>query len=220
MFGHLYLVTWVLYNYLAMVFADFSVESTLWSQGLQMVCGIDEVGRGCFAGPVVAGAVIFPQSAKLIEGIADSKLLNHKKRVDLAKRIKEKATAWSIGEISVPEINKLGIGEATQLAFSKAVANLGRAADFFLIDAFYVKTLDKLKQKPIPGGDRISASIAAASIIAKVYRDELMEKLGLDYPNYAFAKHKGYGTKLHRELIKKFGLSELHRKSFKLDKFL
>lgn len=203
-----------------MVFADFSVESTLWSQGLQMVCGIDEVGRGCFAGPVVAGAVIFPQGAKLIEGIADSKLLTHKKRVELAKRIKDSASAWAIGEISVPDINKYGIGEATQLAFSKAVANLGKAADFFLIDAFYVKTLDKLKQKPLPGGDRISASIAAASIIAKVYRDELMEKLGLQFPNYAFDKHKGYGTKLHRELIKKFGLSDLHRKSFKLDKFL
>ncbi len=203
-----------------MVFADFSVESALWSQGLNMICGIDEVGRGCFAGPVVAGAVIFPQGAKLIEGIADSKLLTPKSRKNLESRIKNLASAWAIGEVSVDIINKVGIGEATQLAFSNAIANLGKTADFFLIDAFYVKTLDKLKQKPIPGGDRISASIAAASIIAKVYRDELMEKLGLDYPNYAFAKHKGYGTRLHRDLIKKFGLSDLHRKSFKLDKFL
>ena len=151
-----------------MVFANFSIETTLWSQGLNMVCGIDEVGRGCFAGPVVAGAVIFPQGSKLIEGIADSKLLTPKKREELAKRIKDKALSWSVGEISVPDINKFGIGEATQMAFSKAVENLQKAADFFLIDAFYVKTLDKLKQKPIPGGDRISTSIAAASIFAKV----------------------------------------------------
>ncbi len=203
-----------------MVFADFSVETPLWSQGMNLICGIDEVGRGCFAGPVVAGAVIFPNGAKLIEGIADSKLLTPKKRVELAKRIKDKASAWAIGEISVPDINQFGIGNATQMAFSKAVENLGKAADYFLIDAFYVKTLDKLKQQPIPGGDRISASIAAASIVAKVYRDELMQKLHLDFPDYGFDKHKGYGTSFHRQMIKKFGLSTLHRKSFKLDKFL
>ena len=203
-----------------MVFANFSVEQTLWSQGLQMICGIDEVGRGCFAGPVVAGAVIFPQGAKLIDGIADSKLLTPKKRQELAKRIKDMASAWAVGEISVPDINKFGIGQATQMAFTKAVENLQKAADYFLIDAFYVKTLDKLKQKPIPGGDRISASIAAASIIAKVYRDELMQKLAFDFPDYGFDKHKGYGTNFHRQMIKKFGLSDLHRKSFKLDKFL
>lgn len=203
-----------------MIFANFSVEQILWSQGLQMICGIDEVGRGCFAGPVVAGAVIFPQGSKLIEGIADSKLLTPKKREELSKRIKDTALAWSVGEISVPDINKQGIGEATQMAFTKAVENLSKMADYFLIDAFYVKTLDKLKQKPIPGGDRISASIAAASIVAKVYRDDLMQKLHLEFPDYGFDKHKGYGTNFHREMIKKFGLSDLHRKSFKLDKFL
>lgn len=203
-----------------MVFADFSIESSLWSQGLNLICGVDEVGRGCFAGPVVAGAVIFPSGSKLIEGVADSKLLSPLKRTELAKKIKETALAWAIGEISVTDINKYGIGEATQMAFLKAVENLKKAADFFLIDAFYIKSLDKLKQKPIVGGDRISASIAAASIVAKVYRDQLMEKLHLDFPDYGFDKHKGYGTSFHRQMIKKFGLSDLHRKSFKLDKFL
>ncbi len=203
-----------------MIFANFSIEQSLWSSGLQMICGIDEVGRGCFAGPVVAGAVIFPSNSKLIEGIADSKLLNPDKRKDLEARIKNHALGWSIGEISVETINQVGIGEATQQAFTKAVEGLKVIADYFLIDAFYVKSLDKLKQKPIVGGDRISASIAAASIIAKVYRDSLMEKLHLQMPNYGFDKHKGYGTSLHRQMIKKFGLSDLHRKSFKLDKFL
>lgn len=203
-----------------MIFANFSVESTLWNQGINLICGIDEVGRGCFAGPVVAGAVIFPANSSLISGIADSKLLKPEKRAELSLKIKELALAWAVGEISVDEINKHGIGEATQMAFAKAVENLQKAADFFLIDAFYVKTLDKLKQKPIIRGDQISASIAAASIIAKVYRDNLMEKLHLDFPDYGFDKHKGYGTNLHRQMIKKFGLSELHRTSFKLDKFL
>lgn len=203
-----------------MTFADFSLETPLWSQGYNLICGIDEVGRGCFAGPVVAGAVIFPPNSSLINGIADSKLLKPSKREDLAKEIKDKAEAWAVGEISVEDINKFGIGQATQMAFSKAVENLKKAADFFLIDAFYVKTLDKLKQKPVPGGDRISASIAAASIIAKVYRDDLMQKLHMNFPDYGFDKHKGYGTSFHREMIKKFGLSDLHRKSFKLDKFL
>lgn len=185
-----------------------------------MICGIDEVGRGCFAGPVVAGAVIFPSNSKLIDGIADSKLLKPLKRRELAKEIKERAEAWAIGEISVMDINQFGIGQATQMAFSQAVKNLKKAADFFLIDAFYVKTLDKLKQKPVPGGDRISASIAAASIIAKVYRDDLMEKLHSAFPDYGFDKHKGYGTNFHRQMIKKFGLSELHRKSFNLNKYI
>jgi ribonuclease HII len=105
-------------------FADFSLETPLWSQGFNFICGIDEVGRGCFAGPVVAGAVIFPPNSSLIDGIADSKLLKPSKREDLAKEIKDKAEAWAVGEISVEDINKFGIGQATQMAFSKAVDNL------------------------------------------------------------------------------------------------
>lgn len=203
-----------------MIFANFSIETTLWNQGLDYICGIDEVGRGCFAGPVVAGAVIFPSNSKLIEGIADSKLLTPLKRQELGVRIKNQALGWAIGEESVETINRVGIGQATQMAFSLAVKNLQKAADFFLIDAFYIKSLDKIKQKPIVNGDKISASIAAASIIAKVYRDGLMQKLHLDFPMYGFDRHKGYGTLFHRQMIKKFGLSNLHRKSFNLGKFL
>lgn len=203
-----------------MIYANFSIEQSLWSQGINLICGIDEVGRGCFAGPVVAGAVIFPSNSKLIEGIADSKLLNPIKRQELALKIKELALAWAIGEASVEIINKYGIGKATQIAFYNAAKSMLKVADFFLIDAFYVNSLNRQKQKPIKNGDKISASIAAASIIAKVYRDNLMQKLHLDLPMYGFDKNKGYGTSLHRQMIKKFGLSDLHRKSFKLDKFL
>lgn len=203
-----------------MIFANFSIEQSLWTQGLNLICGIDEVGRGCFAGPVVAGAVIFPSNSRLIEGIADSKLLTPKKRQELAKKIKELAFGFGIGEVSPEVIDKRGIVQATQYAFYLAYKNLAKACDFFLIDAFPLKFINSQKQKPIISGDKISASIAAASIIAKVYRDGLMEKLHSNFPNYGFDKHKGYGTSFHREMIKKFGLSELHRKSFNLDKFL
>ena len=203
-----------------MIYANFYIEQSLWSSGFSTVCGVDEVGRGCFAGPLVAGAVVFPPDSGLIPGIADSKLLSPKKRSELAEIIKEKAFGFGIGEVSSELIDKRGIVGATQYAFYLACKNLARTCDFFLIDAFPLKFISPQKQKPIISGDKISASIAAASIIAKVYRDALMEKLHIDFPDYGFDKHKGYGTSLHRAMIKKFGLSSLHRKSFKLDKFL
>lgn len=203
-----------------MIFSDFSIENSLWNQGYNLICGIDEVGRGCFAGPVVAGAVVFPKSARLISGIADSKLLKPKQREELSEEIKNKALAWAVGEISVLNINKVGIGKATQMAFRKALKLLAIQADFVLIDAFYINHLNKKKQRPVKDGDKICASISAASIIAKVYRDNLMTKLHNIYPQYGFSKHKGYGTKFHQEAIGNYGLSRVHRKSFKLEKFL
>lgn len=202
-----------------MVYATSDIEKSLWEK-YQLICGVDEVGRGCFAGPVVAGAVIFAPDCKFPDGIADSKLLKPKKREDLAKRIEDCAAAFALGESSVEEINEMGIGRATQAAFERAVNSLNPKAEFILVDAFYIDYFDKLFQKPIKNGDKLSISIAAASIIAKVYRDQLMEKLEEEYPEYGFAKHKGYGTREHREAIKKKGLSPLHRTSFNLEKFL
>lgn len=203
-----------------MIFPTPDEEIKLWIQGYRYVCGLDEVGRGCFAGPVVAGAVIFSPGTALPIGINDSKLLKPKQREKLAGQIKEVALAWSIGEIAVSHINKKGIGKATQMAFRKAVKILPVRVDFVLVDAFYIKHFSRKKQKAIVHGDRTSLSIAAASIIAKVYRDELMEKLDQKYPRYGFSKHKGYGTADHRAAIKKHGLSRVHRKSFNLEKFL
>lgn len=203
-----------------MVLPTLNLETELWNKGYLHVCGLDEVGRGCFAGPVVVGAVIFPPGVVLPEGIADSKLLKPKVREKLASEIKQAALAYSVAEVGVEEINRVGIGKSTQSAFRKAVALLPVAADFTLIDAFYIEEMDRAMQKAVPGGDSICASISAASIIAKVYRDELMVKLHEEFPQYNFAKHKGYGTKEHREAIKKHGLCELHRKSFNLKKFL
>lgn len=203
-----------------MITPTLQFETSLWNSGLTFVAGLDEVGRGCFAGPVVAGAVIFSPNCKLPKGIRDSKLLKPTQRKTLSDAIKICALDFSIGEVSVEVINRLGIGKATQIAFYNAVKDLKQNPDYLLIDALYIDNIDKNKQKPIVHGDQICMSIAAASIVAKVYRDELMEKLSEQYPNYNFAKHKGYGTKLHQEAIKKYGLSKIHRTSFNLVKFL
>jgi len=203
-----------------MITPTLNIEKSLWNSGYTYVCGLDEVGRGCFAGPVCVGAVIFPKNCELLDGVADSKLLNPKQREKLAEQIKECAISWSVAEISVSTINKIGIGKATQMAFRKAVKLLDKKADFVLIDAFYIKHFNRKNQRPIKNGDKICASISAASIIAKVHRDQLMKKLSKKYPKYGFAKHKGYGTKFHQQAIKKYGLSKIHRTSFNLVKFL
>lgn len=196
------------------------IETKLWDSGYLLVCGIDEVGRGCFAGPVCVGAVIFPKNFTGIEGLADSKLLKPRQRQRLAEEIKKQARGWAVAEVSVSHINKLGIGKATQMAFRKALRLLPVQADFVLIDAFYIKHLNRKRQKAVKDGDKICASISAASVIAKVYRDKLMKKLHLKYPQYGFARHKGYGTKKHQEAIRQYGLSRIHRKSFSLERFL
>ena len=144
---------------------------------------------------------------------------NNAKRPDYSDPY-EQSYFLQVYQNSIDMINKVGIGKATQIAFFQAVQDLKTPPDFLVIDAFYVDNIEKSKQKPIVHGDGVCTSIAAASIIAKVYRDELMEQLDSQYPGYNFAKHKGYGTKEHQEAIKKHGLCDLHRTSFNLEKFL
>lgn len=201
------------------VIPTLDLEKGLWSHGYRYVAGMDEVGRGSFAGPVCVGAVIFPRGYFLLDGLADSKLLKPRVRQQLDLKIKTHAISWSVAEIGVSQINKFGIGKATQMAFRKALRSLSVQADYILVDAFYIKHLDRKKQKAVRDGDGICASISAASIIAKVYRDKLMKNLARKYPQYGFAKHKGYGTKRHQENIRKYGLSRIHRKSFNLTRF-
>lgn len=203
-----------------MLLPTLKIEKKLWKAGYSYVCGLDEVGRGSFAGPVCVGAVIFPKNCFLIDGIADSKLLKPTERKRLDKLIKEYAVAWSVSEVGVPIINKVGIGKAAQMAFRKAIKSLEKRPEFVLIDAFYIKYFNRKNQRPIKDGDQICTSISAASIIAKVYRDKLMKKLHKKYPQYGFGKHKGYGTKRHQEAIRRYGLSRVHRKSFNLGRFL
>jgi ribonuclease HII len=197
--------------------ASWQFEKKLWAQGRELVCGLDEVGRGAWAGPVVTAGVVFPQKIKFPQKLFDSKMLDHNKRVELAKVIREMASEVSIGLIPVRTINSRGVGVATQMAFRQALKKLKLTPDFLLIDAFYIKYLPKLKQLPIVRGDQLSCSIAAASIVAKVFRDELMVALHQEFPKYHFDRHKGYGTKLHQSMIRKHGFSEVHRKSFNLN---
>lgn len=203
-----------------MITSTLNLETQLWNAGYTLVCGVDEVGRGCFAGPVCVGAVIFPKGTVLIDGLADSKLLKPNQRIKIAEEIKKNALAWAVSEISVSHINKIGIGKATQMAFRKALRLLSVQADFVLIDAFYIRHLNRKRQKAVRDGDKICASISAASVIAKVHRDKLMKKLHKRYPQYGFSKNKGYGTAVHQKAIKLYGLTKLHRKSFNLEKFL
>jgi ribonuclease HII len=203
-----------------MILPTLDIEKSHWSSGKKLICGIDEVGRGCFAGPVVVGAVIFPEDCQIIGGLADSKLLTPIQRIQLDPLIKQAALCWGIEETSVEIINNVGIGKATQIAFFNVVKKLSQAPEHILIDVFYINAIDHQIQSPIKDGDKLSASIAAASVIAKVYRDNLMIDLDEKYPEYGFAAHKGYGTKMHQAAIKEHGLCEIHRTSFNLGKFL
>ncbi|HSX19259.1 MAG TPA: ribonuclease HII [Candidatus Saccharimonadales bacterium] len=200
-----------------MILPTLDIENSLWHKGYKYVVGIDEVGRGSWAGPLVAAGVILPINFTIPEGLADSKLVKPQKRTILSKFILENALSSYIAEIPVKEIDKIGVGKATQEAFRQISRRIAPKAEFCLIDAFYIKYFSKKKQMAVKHGDQICASISAASIIAKVYRDNLMEKLHKTYPDYGFAKHKGYGTKVHQEAIKKYGFSKVHRRSYNLD---
>jgi ribonuclease HII len=179
-----------------------------------LIAGVDEVGRGCLAGPVVAAACILDLAKPLPAFLNDSKKLSEKKRLTIDEEIRAHAVALAIAEVSAEEIDRINILQATKKAMRLAIESLDPAADFLLIDALQLKEI-RLPQKAIIKGDAISASIAAASIIAKTYRDNLMQELDAVYPVYGFAKHVGYGTKAHFEAIRAHGACEIHRKSFR-----
>lgn len=177
-----------------------------------MVCGVDEAGRGPLAGDVYAAAVVFDDDI-IIEGINDSKKLSAKKREQLYDIIIEKAKAYCIATASIEEIEEINILNAAMLAMKRAVEGLEIIPDIALIDGNKTPDID-CKAYAVVKGDATSQSIAAASILAKVARDRYMEELDKKYPQYQFAKHKGYGTKLHYEMLEKFGISIVHRPSF------
>jgi ribonuclease HII len=195
---------------------DFQYETRLWNAGFQQVAGIDEVGRGALAGPVAAAIVIFPADEMLQEslnGINDSKQLTPKKRISFAEQIKLTAVEWGIGYANSREIDRLGIISATQLAVRRALDELRSDPDFLLFD-FLPPTDYNLPLCSLIKGDTLSLSIASASILAKVARDNLLIKLDQEFPGYGLAQHKGYGTRKHREALRQLGPSEIHRLSF------
>lgn len=256
---------------------DLRYEKRLWKKGYKVVVGLDEVGRGAWAGPLVVGAVVFLSSylgnlsyLSYLEslGLDDSKRLPPRRREKLSEIIKKESSSWAVAEVPVSVINRLGMGKATQIGFRKAVSSLrkklaslracsdpsetrrGRSGpddpvDFILIDAFYISRLaglprgrghrlkghrshlsnlrnlsyllsspDRGRQLAIVGGDSKSISIAAASIIAKVYRDKLMQNLSRRHRPYGWGRNKGYGTKEHQNALRKYGLTRWHRKQF------
>ena len=191
---------------------DYSFDASHKSENIKIICGVDEAGRGPLAGPVVAAACVLPDGL-IIEGLDDSKKLTEKKREKIFDIILEKALDYSIASASVEEIEEINILNAAMLAMKRAIDGLELKPDLALIDGntsrgFTVPT------KTVVHGDAISQSIAAASILAKVTRDRLCYEYDKEYPEYGFAKHKGYGTKLHTDAIKQYGVTPIHRPSF------
>jgi ribonuclease HII len=193
---------------------ELTCERELFQKGYRLVAGADEVGRGPLAGPVVAAAVILPlEEEKRILGIDDSKKLSKKKRKSLAEKIKESAVAYAIEEVDEETIDKINILQATRLAMKRAIEKLSPRPDFVLTDGNM--TLDILMpQESVVKGDAKIASIGAASILAKVYRDALMEKYAEAFPYYGFDRNAGYGTRAHIEAIREMGICTIHRRTF------
>jgi len=191
----------------------YAFEREAWRHGLRLVAGVDEAGRGPLAGPVAAAAVIL-NPARRIPGLRDSKLLTPGRRVHLEQAIRRRALGVGVAVVEAERIDAVNILEATRLAMAEAIRRLSRPPDLVLVDALAVPGLG-CPQRAIVHGDRRSASIAAASIVAKVTRDALMADYDRLYPGYGFGDHKGYGTRAHREALARLGPCPLHRRSFR-----
>jgi ribonuclease HII len=208
-----------------MKYPNFSEEKKLWKKGFKRIAGIDEAGRGPLAGPVVAAAVLIKPIRKIrlklvnIRGVKDSKKLSPKKREKLYKIIvKSPFIEWGTGRVSEKVIDRINILEATKLAMERAVKNLEKKIkknpDYLILDGI-IKINSIIPQRSVIRGDNSVFSCAAASIIAKVTRDRIMQRYDKKHPQYGFLKHKGYGTKLHCKMLKKYGPCKIHRKSFR-----
>lgn len=190
----------------------WEIEDSLYENGVQIICGVDEAGRGPLAGPVCAAAVILPPYT-VIPGLNDSKKLTDKRRRELYPLIKEKALAYGIAFADHGEIDEINILQATYLAMERAIGQLSVRPDIALIDGNRAKDFG-LPVKTVVHGDSLSANIAAASILAKVTRDDVMLQVAEDYPQYSFEVHKGYGTKAHYEALAQHGPCPIHRMTF------
>ncbi len=191
-------------------------ERMLWDLGLDLVAGVDEVGRGCLAGPVVAAAVILPRdrtSLQGLSGVRDSKSLTSQARARLEKEIRLRALSLAISQVEPPEIDRINILNASLKAMAQAVNGLDHRPNVILVDGnqFIPHTIP---QKVIIKGDSLSLTIAAASIVAKVFRDDLMKRMDREFPGYQFGRHKGYATRRHKEALRIYGPCAIHRKSF------
>jgi ribonuclease HII len=193
--------------------ASRTVENEIRRQGYVHVAGVDEVGRGCLAGPVVAGAVVLDPE-RYIGGVADSKVLSAEERERLYDRIVGVAVAWHVAVVDVDEIDRINIHRASLAAMARAIMRLVPLPGFVLVDGFRIPDL-VIAQRPVIGGDRRCTAIAAASILAKVTRDRMMHELHERDPRYGYDRHKGYATRDHLDAVSKFGYSESHRRTFR-----
>jgi ribonuclease HII len=199
---------------IASALPSFEHEEQYWNQGITMIAGIDEVGMGCLAGPVVAAAVIWRPDTEIAAVIRDSKQLSEKQRANAEVFIKEHAIVWAVGEASVAEIKGLNIRKASHVAMHRAVAGLKIQPEILLIDGNPAQPHPAIPAVNIIKGDQLSFSIAAASILAKVHRDRFMQQLDTHFPAYGFAGHKGYGAPLHLAALKEHGPTVHHRASY------
>jgi ribonuclease HII len=195
---------------------NLAMEKTLWSWGLRSPAGVDEAGRGAWAGPVAAAAVILPSEERILTtlyGVRDSKQMTPRERENFAKIIKVEVVAWFVGLASSKEIDTLGILSATRLAMKRAVDGLSSPPDHLLIDALLLPAVD-IPQTAVIKGDALVLSIAAASVLAKTFRDENLARLEDEFPGYGFDRHKGYGTRMHQERLAALGPCPAHRFSY------
>lgn len=197
--------------------ASLHYETSCWANGLRHVFGLDEAGRGTWAGPVVAGAVCLPPDQdglrEVLAGVRDSKTMTPRQRSRLAETIRSTAIAYGIGQASSAEIDAIGIVPATRLAMQRALEAAGCLPDYLLLDSIHWPDLT-IPHQSIVKGDALSLSIASASVLAKVYRDDLMREYDQQYPGYGFGQHKGYGTSEHQRALQKQGACAIHRQSF------
>jgi len=194
------------------------LEQALWQKGLKLIGGMDEAGRGAWAGPVMASLVILPEDPELqlsLAGVRDSKQMTALSRFRLAPKIKAVALAWAVGAASAAEIDEIGILPATRLAMSRAIQSIPLTPDYLLIDYIHWPKLT-LPHLILPKGEQHSLSIAAASVLAKTARDEALVNLAGQYPGYGLERHKGYGTAYHASALQTLGQCDLHRKSFSI----
>ena len=200
-----------------MKYPDAKLEEKLWQKGFRYVLGVDEAGRGPLAGPVVVGAVLIENTKQVVENVRDSKKMTKKQRKKAFVEIQEKSTAFGIGIVDAKEIDRVGIKEAVKeamiLAVSEVEKKIKKKVDYIISDGA-VYLLDDHKMMSISRGDLNHYSIAAASVLAKVARDMIMEEYSKKYPNYGFERHMGYGTKMHLDAISKHGICDIHRKSY------
>lgn len=200
-----------------MTYPDTKLEQKLWLEGFKYVVGVDEAGRGPLAGPVVVGAVLIENPNQVVENVRDSKKMTKKQRREAFDKIQEISSACGVGIVNSKEIDRVGIKEAVKEAMILAIQEIERKidkkADYIISDGA-VYLLEDHRMMSISHGDLNHYSISAASVIAKVTRDRIMEQYSLEFPNYGFEKHVGYGTKMHIQAISKFGICDIHRRSY------